>query len=325
MTDQQVDGLDAADDEVASIDVVTLLSDRGSGSEWVGTLHSILRQLAPTAAIIDLAHDVAVDDVKAASLALARSVQYLAPGVIVASVAADAEPTMRHIAVSAAGGNAIFVGPDNGVLASALAMVGGAEEAVILDRADLFLESPGTLDPGRDIYAPIAGQLCAGASLADLGTPIDPVLLRPGLLPLPSEEGSALVGEILAVGHRGVLHVNVEPEELAAWGDSVTIRIGECERTAHRVEHFSEISPGGLGLVVDAMGMVAVAANGSSAAEDLSAEMGDQVRFTPSEAEVKAGVTTAVALGRNGHADNGSGASRPSGGPVIGGDQGGKQ
>ena len=127
------------------------------------------------------------------------------------------------------------------------------------------------------------------------------------------------------MGHRGVLHVSVEPEELAAWGDSVTIRIGECERTAHRVEHFSEISPGGLGLVVDAMGMVAVAANGSSAAEDLSAEMGDQVRFTPSEAEVNAGVTTAVALGRNGHADNGSGASRPSGGPVIGGDQGGKQ
>ena len=159
MTDQQVDGLDAADDEVASIDVVTLLSDRGSGSEWVGTLHSILRQLAPAAAIIDLAHDVAVDDVKAASLALARSVQYLAPGVIVASVAADAEPAMRHIAVSAAGGNAIFVGPDNGVLASALAMVGGAEEAVILDRADLFLESPGTLDPGRDIYPAASGSI----------------------------------------------------------------------------------------------------------------------------------------------------------------------
>jgi S-adenosylmethionine hydrolase len=284
----------------SSPSTITLISDRGAGSEWVGTLHSVLCQLAPHARVIDLTHEIPVDDVKAASLALARAVQYLAPGVIIVSVAADLDSDTKHLAISAAGGNAIFLGPDNGVLAAAVAMVGGAEEVGVLDRSDLHLESAGATDPARDIYAPAAAQLVAGGGVRDLGSSIDPNKLRPGLLPLPNEDGEALVVEVLGVGHRGTLHLNVEPEDLSGFDEAVTLVVDSTRRSAKVVTSRGEVATGGLGLLTDTIGMVSIVSNGSSAAEELGLAAGDQLRLEPSEPRTSgtAGPATPVALGR---------------------------
>jgi S-adenosylmethionine hydrolase len=293
---------DAGDDDAGGTTrVITLVSDRGAGSEWVGTLHSVLAQLAPAARIIDLTHEVAVDDVKAASLTLARAVQYLAPGVILVSVAADLDPATQHVAIAAARGNAVFLGPDNGVMAAAVAMVGGAEEVAILDRADLHLESAGAVDPARDIYAPAAAQLFAGGHVHDLGSKADPARLRPGLLPLPSEDGDALVVEVLAVGHRGTVHINVDPAEIDGLGEYVQLGVESGRRIARRVGSRAELATGALGLLTDTIGMLSVVSVGSSAAEELRLAPGDQIRLEPaSSEEFRPSVTTPVAVGSRG-------------------------
>lgn len=265
----------------AGFDTITFLSDRGQAGEWVGVIHSILRQLAPQAAVIDLSHSVGVDDVRGGGLMLARSVQYLAPGVIVVAVGVDHDPQTDLVAVEAAGGNAVFVGPDNGVLAAAVAMVGGAERAVRLDQTEVHLESPGARDGTRDVLAPVAAQLCAGTDLADLGSAVEASRLRPGLMPLPSLEGDRLTAEVLAVGHRGELQLNVELEELTPWGDRVSLGVGGRTRVARRVGHHSELSVGELGYAVDSHAMVAIVATGASAAEALDVAAGDQVIIEP--------------------------------------------
>src|SRR3546814_13056800 len=67
-------------------DTVSFLSDYGRGDEFVGIVHSILRSTAPGVSVIDITHHIAPHDVRAGGLALARSAQYLCPGVVLAGV-----------------------------------------------------------------------------------------------------------------------------------------------------------------------------------------------------------------------------------------------
>jgi S-adenosylmethionine hydrolase len=124
-------------------DTVSFLSDFGHGSDSVGIIKSILRDLAPDVVVIDIAHDIAPFDVRAASLALARAVPYLPEGIIITSVDPGAGGSRRIVAVEIAGGAGIVIGPDNGLIATGVALAGGADRAVVLDRDEHHLASPG--------------------------------------------------------------------------------------------------------------------------------------------------------------------------------------
>ena len=88
---------------------------------------------------------------RAGSLALARSIGYVASGVVLAVVDPGVGTSRRAIAVEVAGGEGILVGPDNGLLAPAVALAGGAERAVELTNPDYRLPAPGATFAGRDI------------------------------------------------------------------------------------------------------------------------------------------------------------------------------
>src|SRR5687768_695013 len=124
-------------------DTISFLSDYGNADEFVGVVKSVVRTIAPHVTVIDLTHEIPPHDVRAGGLALARAVQYLAPGVILAVVDPGVGTERRAVAVEVAGGEGVFVGPDNGLLASAVAMCGGAERAVELTNPDYQLAAPG--------------------------------------------------------------------------------------------------------------------------------------------------------------------------------------
>ncbi|HEX9530264.1 MAG TPA: SAM-dependent chlorinase/fluorinase, partial [Acidimicrobiales bacterium] len=64
--------------------VVSFLSDYGLTDEFVGVCKAVVLRAAPSAQIIDVTHGIPPFDVRAGALALARSVQYLPPGVVLA-------------------------------------------------------------------------------------------------------------------------------------------------------------------------------------------------------------------------------------------------
>ena len=281
---------------MSGFDTVTFLSDYGTGDEFVGVVKSVLRQMAPGAVVIDLTHDLPPFDVRAASLALARSVQYLAPGVILAVVDPGVGTDRRPVAIEVASGKAVLVGPDNGLMAAAAAMIGGAERAVVLDNPEYHLASFGSTFDGRDVFAPVAAHLCNGVTLDELGSPIDPLSLLPGLLPVAREEGDTLVVEVLWVDRFGNCQLNVDADDIAGFGDRVEYRIDGRRRTAAIVSSFSEVGVGDVALLADANGLMALVANQSSAADELSIGSGDQVILA--EATAAGGMATAVTLGR---------------------------
>jgi S-adenosylmethionine hydrolase len=121
--------------------IVSFLSDYGLTDEFVGVCKAVVLRAAPTAQIIDVTHGIPAYDVRGGALALARSVQYLPPGVVLAVVDPGVGTDRRAVAVEVETG--FLVGPDNGLLAPAVAMLGGATRAVSLTNPEYQLEAPG--------------------------------------------------------------------------------------------------------------------------------------------------------------------------------------
>jgi len=258
-------------------DTITFLSDYGTADEFVGVVHSVIRSIAPHVHVIDLTHEIPAYDVRAGSLTLGRAVQYLCPGVVLAVVDPGVGSPRRGIAVEVGGGQSYLVGPDNGLLASAVALCGGATAVVELNSAEHQLPAPGATFAGRDVFAPAAAHLCNGVPLEALGTPIDPVTLWPGLMPLPREEDGAVVAEVIWVDRYGNCQLNVDPDEVAHLGDRIGLRWGNESRTAVRTTSFEGIEAGGIGLVTDSYGMLAVCMDRRSAAAHLGLAAGTEV------------------------------------------------
>ncbi|MGH2689997.1 MAG: SAM-dependent chlorinase/fluorinase, partial [Actinomycetota bacterium] len=65
---------------------ISFLSDYGHADEFVGVCKAVILRFAPAARIVDISHEIPPHDIRAGALALARSVQYLPPGVVLAVV-----------------------------------------------------------------------------------------------------------------------------------------------------------------------------------------------------------------------------------------------
>jgi S-adenosyl-L-methionine hydrolase (adenosine-forming) len=280
-------------------DTVSFLSDFGHGDEFVGVVHSVVRSIAPHVAVIDVTHGISPHDVRAGGLALARAANYLCPGVVIAVVDPGVGTVRRPIALEVGGGASYLVGPDNGLLAPAVGLVGGATRAVELTSPDHRLSSAaGSTFDGRDIFAPAAAHLCNGVPLTDLGPEIDPAGLIPGVLPVSRLENGVLLGEVLWIDRFGNCQLNVDPLELEEFGDQLVVTISGDDRVAVRADAYDHVPTGRVGLLVDSSGLVSIAVPRSSAAAELDLHDGDEVRITSLDGEAPPGVVTRVELGR---------------------------
>lgn len=263
-------------------DHVSLLTDYGHADEFVGVMKSVIADMAPHARITDITHGVPAFDVRAGSLALARAIQYVPAGVIIAVVDPGVGSARRAIAVEVAGGRGVMLGPDNGLLAPAVAMTGGASRAFELSNVSLHLEAPGATFAGRDIFAPVAAFLCNGGAIEEVGPEIDTAAILPGLVPVATSEshpshGEGLRCEVTWVDAYGNCQLNVGPDDLDRMGPVVRLVIGDDVRSARVVDHFAAIDAGGVGAVIDSYGMIALAVDRGSAAETLALSPGDAV------------------------------------------------
>jgi S-adenosylmethionine hydrolase len=280
----------------ARFDTITFLSDYGTGDEFVGVVKSVIRQIAPQVAVVDLTHDIPAYDVRAGSLTLGRAAQYLCPGVVLAVVDPGVGTERRAVAVEVGDGQSYLVGPDNGLLAGAVAMSGGATAAVELTNVAYQLAAPGPTFAGRDVFAPAAAHLCSGVPLDDLGDPIDPLSLLPGLLPLTREEDGTLIAEVLWVDRYGNCQLNVDPADIERFGPRVQLRWSNDVRAAHRAPTYEGIAPGQVGLVIDSYGMLSICLGRRSAAAELRLAPGTEVVLLAPGTDDEVAASTPVAL-----------------------------
>lgn len=249
---------------------VSFLSDFGREDEFVGVVHGVIARIAPEVRVLDIGHDFAPGNIRGGALALLRAIQYLPQGVALAVIDPGVGTSRRAIAARTDWG--YFVGPDNGLLAPAVAMVGGADSIRELSNPELRLPAEGATFHGRDIFAPAAAVLASQqAGFEDLGPEVDPASVTPLMIPLVEPEAGGLVGEVLWVDRFGNCQTNVTPDDLDAAGlepgDDVTMRIGGGEFRIPWVAAYGDVEPGEGLIHVDSYGQVAIAVRGGRADE----------------------------------------------------------
>lgn len=261
---------------------ISFLSDFGRTDEFVGVVHGVIARIAPEVKVIDVGHDFPRGDVRAAAMALLRAVQYMPQGVMLAVVDPGVGTERRPIAARTEWG--VFIGPDNGLLAPAVAMVGGADKIVVLDNPELLLPAGGATFAGRDRFAPAAAVIAAGqASFDQLGTEIAADSVTPMMMPLVEHGEDSVRGEVLWLDHFGNAQCNISPEDMQLVGimpgDEVTMRIGAIEHQVRWVTAYGDVMVGEGLLHVDSYGQMAVAVRGGRSDEDYPLEAGIAVTF----------------------------------------------
>jgi hypothetical protein len=249
---------------------ISFMSDFGSDDEFVGVVHGVIARIAPEVRVIDIGHEFSQGDTRAGGLALMRAIQYLPQGVAVVVIDPTVGTERKAIAVETDWG--VLIGPDNGVLAPAVAMTGGAKKVVSIENPDVMLPAPGATFDGRDLFGPAAAVIASGqVSLEELGPELDPNHLTPMMLPLVEHEERSVTGEVLWVDHFGNAQLNVTPEDLKlvgiGMGTAAVLRIGASEFAIEWVVAYGDVEEGEGLLHVDSYGQIAVAVRNGRAVD----------------------------------------------------------
>jgi S-adenosylmethionine hydrolase len=268
-----------------SAPVITFLSDYGLRDEFVGICHAVIATSCPEARVIDLTHGIARHDVRAGAIVLGESVPFLPVGVHLAVVDPDVGAQRRAVAMRLGDGR-MLVGPDNGLLMLAAQAGGGVVEAVDIARSPFRRQPVSATFHGRDIFAPVAAALAGGASLAEVGDPLDAGGLVALRLPEPRWRDGVLIAHVRSVDRFGNLQLNVAHEDLAdsglKLGHSATLEFprGAVVSVAY-VRTFADAGRGELLIYEDAQRRLAIAVSHGDASDRLGLGVDDELRIAP--------------------------------------------
>lgn len=261
---------------------LSFLTDYGLADAFVAVCHEVALQIAPDIRITDITHVIPPGDIRRGAVVLAQAVPYFPPAVHVAVVDPGVGTARRAVAVEA--GDAIFVGPDNGLLSVAVAGAGGATRAVSLTNRALWRDTTAATFHGRDIFMPVAARLAAGMPLAEAGEPAEVTSLT--ALPRPEYQvtGGGARAEVVTVDGFGNVQLSLPGTEapLAGLvpGATVTLAWDGEEVTVPFVTTFGEVAPGEPLCYRDSGDWVAIAVAGGDAARRFGLRPGTRMRLT---------------------------------------------
>jgi S-adenosylmethionine hydrolase len=239
--------------------IITLTTDFGLKDPFVGAMKGVILGIAPNVQIVDITHDIPSYDVLEASLVLYEACRYFPDGTIhVVVVDPGVGSARRPLALSGnvKGADPIFIAPDNGVLS----LVSDSATARHITNVNLFRNPVSQTFHGRDIFAPVAAHLAAGAPIEAVGpTVIDFVALSSFRNPT-----------VLRVDKFGNLQTNLRRNQL---GSGFVIRVGKTE-VRRIVSNYAEATPGEFFAIEGSAGLIELCLNQDSAANRLNLKRG---------------------------------------------------
>ena len=248
---------------------LSFLSDYGYADEFVGVCHGVVQRIAPGAVVIDLTHDIPRHEVRLGALSLQNAIRYLPQGVHIAVVDPGVGSERRPVALRTRDGN-LFVGPDNGLLWPAAETCGGVTQALDIAESPHRLEPVSATFHGRDLFAPVAAHLAAGASFEDAGRELDPATLQRLELPPPEVSEGRIRTRVLAVDRFGNLQLNLRADDMRASGfepgDCLEVLSPRRSGEAVYARTFADVGERQAVIIEDSSGRMAVAVNQGRAA-----------------------------------------------------------
>ena len=269
----------------ASPPVITLTTDFGTRDPYVAMMKGVIFGISPTAAIVDVSHEVAPQAITQGAFIIGSSHRFFPNDTIHVVVVDPGVGTSRKaILLSTPKGR--FLAPDNGVL-TPIVRAGYAEahpsshdaedlppgyEAYELSNRELWLESVSHTFHGRDVFAPVAAHLSIGVPAREVGPRLSRVTLLPEVA--PAWDGHVLEGRVVHVDRYGNLITDI-PERLLESATSLVIEV-----RGRRIDGLSRsyAEAESLLAIVGSYGSLEVSVKNGSAAEVLESSIGDPVR-----------------------------------------------
>lgn len=277
--------------------VITLLTDFGLSGPYVAAMKGVILGINPQALIIDITHQVRPQAIEEGAFLLSTVVPFFPRRSIHLAVVDPAVGTER-VALALQTHEALFVGPDNGLLSAALPdaarpvglpaaqQAGGTADpiavplpagvrAVRLTNRRYFRQEVSRTFHGRDIFAPVAAHLSRGVPLEELGEPAQEVLTFPAWRALPDSSG-CITGRVISIDNFGNLITNIRGTDLPS--SEVWVAIG-----GQRFEGLQQTFQEGPDFVVyiGSSGYLEVAQRNGDAAAALSVGLGQRLTVWP--------------------------------------------
>jgi S-adenosylmethionine hydrolase len=266
--------------------LVTLTTDFGLGDGFVGAMKGVLATAAPGAVVVDIAHDIAPQDILGGALALAQAAPYFPAGTIHVAVVDPGVGGQRAEVVVAAAGQ-LFVGPDNGLLSLAARS----------PRRVFQIAAPGfraaMVSPtfhGRDVFAVAAARIAAGAPLVEVGPPLADLVPLP--IPSPRQAEGGFEGQVIHLDRFGNLLTSLPgPSVVGAAGMWIEAPDGPVDIPLVRT--FADVARGAPLAYVGSSGWLEIAVRDGSAADRLRVGRGARVVVViEDDAGTRTGATT---------------------------------
>ena len=167
-----------------------------------------------------------------------------------------------------------FIGPDNGVLTSALDPKSRTYE---LNNPKYFLKNISNTFHGRDLFAPVAAWIATGIAASKMG----PRILKPIRLELPKTKNKkkSIKGEIIYIDRFGNATTNISAElmsETFASSDTIELKISK-NKIDGLVTGYFQVSPGQTGAILNSWDQVEIFCRDSSAEKKLKLKTGQTV------------------------------------------------
>ena len=252
--------------------LITLTTDFGHRSGFVGVMKGVILGIAPSAQIVDLSHEVAPHDILEAQFLIERAEPFFPLGTIhVAVVDPGVGTDRRPILVKAP--RCALVGPDNGLFTPWFDVA----ETRLLKRKQFFNQDISATFHGRDIFAPVAGHLAAGWDPVEMGPLIDDPVRKN--LPRPDFNQGEIIGHILYVDDFGNLVTNILAEYLADIKEPV-ISVGK-KKIQGIVYTYADASPKKPCALIGSHGRLEVAIPFGNAHKFLGVDKGRRIKIKP--------------------------------------------
>jgi len=259
----------------AQVPWITLMTDFGREDVFVGVMKGVIAGICPAARVIDLCHAIPRFDVTQAAFRSAEAYPYFPKGTIHAIVVDPGVGGDRRIVAMESDGH-IFIAPDNGALWLIEKEKGHNALVAVMNENRFLPEISGTFH-GRDIFAPVAAHLAAGAPLSALGPPVEQI----ESLDMPAVERASdgsLKGAVLWADHFGNLITNIRVSDLTPDRD---IRVSIAGRMIEGLQHtYADVPEGEALAMIGSFGALEIAVRLGSAKETLGAGPGAEVRVT---------------------------------------------
>jgi S-adenosylmethionine hydrolase len=235
--------------------VITLLTDFGQTDPFVGIMKGVILGRFTGARIVDLSHAIPPQAIELGALWIELSARWFPPGTVHV-VVVDPGVGSERAAVAFRADDQLFVAPDNGVCDRVLARAQRVDARRLIPA-----RTPSATFHGRDVFAPAAADLAAGA------VRFEALGIEHSYVPkLPVRESrldpDGISGHVVWVDRFGNLVTNIDVELLRPLGE---VRVAAGKRSCRVVGTYADAQVGEVVALGNSFGLLELAVREGSA------------------------------------------------------------